>query len=101
MIIVRAGGKCKGIRRSQDFHVNDVDGQSGGQQQRGLGRVGLALGLLGGMKAADFPVTTARHGQSMLNRQTARKLGIDVPESVFKRMDLILEGNNGNEKEGP
>jgi ABC-type uncharacterized transport system substrate-binding protein len=61
----------------------------------------IALGLLGGKKAADYPVTTASHGQSMLNRTTANHLGITVPDRVLKRMDLVLDSKDAKEQGAP
>ena len=62
--------------------------ESGIEHGREAGQI--ALELLGGKKAYDFPVTTARHGQSMLNLQTAKRLGIQIPEHMLKKTDIVL-----------
>ena len=62
--------------------------ESGIEHGREAGQI--ALGLLDGKKASDFPVTTARHGQSMLNLDTAKRLGIQVPEHVIEKIDIVL-----------
>ncbi len=54
----------------------------------------IALGILAGKKASDYPIKTARHGQSMLNLETAATLDIRIPESVLKNTDIVNEEKN-------
>ena len=50
----------------------------------------LALQILNGTKPSDLPITTARHGQSMLNLDTAKRLGIEIPASVVANTDVVF-----------
>jgi len=50
----------------------------------------IALSLLNGECAGNIPVKTAEKGQAMLNLNTARRLGLDVPSSVIESADIII-----------
>ena len=61
--------------------------ESGVEHGQEAGR--LALEILGGKTAEDLPMITALAGRSMLNLESARRLGIDVPDDVVRSVDVV------------
>lgn len=58
--------------------------------EHGLRAGRMALELLAGKTAADLQIVTALEGQSMLNLNTARKLGIEVPQGLIDVTDVVI-----------
>jgi len=58
--------------------------------EHGLRAGQMALELLAGKTAADLQIVTALEGQSMLNLNTARKLGISVPREIIEKTDVVI-----------
>lgn len=50
----------------------------------------MAMEILRGKAAGDIPVITALEGQSMVNLNTARKLGIRVPKEIVETTDVVI-----------
>ncbi|MFH1420201.1 MAG: ABC transporter substrate binding protein [Planctomycetota bacterium] len=46
--------------------------------------------ILAGVPPSEIPIVTATQGQTMLNLDTARKLGIVVPPSVIESVDIVI-----------
>jgi ABC-type uncharacterized transport system substrate-binding protein len=51
----------------------------------------MVLEILGGKKAGEIEMVTAMRGRSMLNLRTAEKFGLSVPDSLIKRIEVLVE----------
>jgi ABC-type uncharacterized transport system substrate-binding protein len=74
------------------FAVDDgaMCGQAESGTEHGLLAADLVAKILEGKTAAELPIIQAQASQSMLNLHSARRLGIDVPQEIIDRTDLVV-----------
>ena len=51
----------------------------------------IALGLLSGKSIKEFPIKNATKATSMLNLDTAEKLGIQIPEEIIEEVRAWIQ----------
>ena len=61
--------------------------ESAAEQGRLAGKI--ATEMLDGKTAQDIPMVTGVEGQTMVNLATARQLGIEIPETLLKTIDIV------------
>ncbi len=74
------------------FAVDDgaMCGQAESGTEHGLLAADLVAKILDGKPAGELPIIQAQASQSMLNLHSARQLGIDVPQEIIDRTDLVV-----------
>ncbi|MGD0784965.1 MAG: ABC transporter substrate binding protein [Sedimentisphaerales bacterium] len=79
-----------------DFVIEDgaLCGVVESAEEQGLRAGQIAKAILGGKKPSEFPIVEGGvHGRKMLNIDTAQKLGIAVPDSLYKLVEIVHTGN--------
>jgi ABC-type uncharacterized transport system substrate-binding protein len=63
-------------------------------EEQGLRAGQLAKMILGGRRASEFPIVEGGvHGRKMINIDTAQKLGIAVPDYLYKLVEIVHTEN--------
>jgi ABC-type uncharacterized transport system substrate-binding protein len=60
-------------------------------EEHGFESAQIAVGIINGKSAKDFPVKLAKRGMVMLNAKTAEKLGVTVPFEIIQSTDKVIE----------
>ena len=60
-------------------------------EEHGLEAAEIAVKILRGKKAGDFPIRTAKKGNMMINLKTARKLGVVIPASIVQSAQKVIK----------
>ncbi len=60
-------------------------------EDHGLESAKLALQILDGNKAGDYPIKTAEEGAVLLNVATAEKMNLEIPYELVETADRVIE----------